>query len=120
MKDLTDFDRYPMGDPDRIPYNLTCSCHPNNGGSGICGCTMANTLVPNPKKYGEPKTNFITATEFTSNQVYSQGNKDNVSYVLNKNINILSNLIDIAEEHSSSSEELIEDAKKWLNELKNK
>lgn len=44
-------------DDDMVPYSETCSCNPKNGGSGICGCVMANTLVPNPKKYGSPKFN---------------------------------------------------------------
>jgi hypothetical protein len=42
---------------DMVPYSSTCSCNPLNGGSGICGCVMANTMVPNPKKYGTPKIN---------------------------------------------------------------
>ena len=42
---------------DMVPYSETCSCNPKNGGSGICGCVMANTLVPNPKKYGTPVIN---------------------------------------------------------------
>lgn len=37
--------------PDKVPYSQICSCNPENGGSGICGCTMANQLVDNPKKY---------------------------------------------------------------------
>lgn len=32
----------------KVPYHTICSCNPINGGSGICGCTMANTLVDNP------------------------------------------------------------------------
>jgi hypothetical protein len=42
---------------DMVAYSETCSCNPKNGGSGICGCVMANTLVPNPKKYGSSKIN---------------------------------------------------------------
>lgn len=42
---------------DMVPYSETCSCNPKNGGSGICGCVMANTMVPNPKKYGRPVIN---------------------------------------------------------------
>lgn len=26
-------------------YNEICSCNPKNGGSGICGCTMANNVI---------------------------------------------------------------------------
>jgi hypothetical protein len=39
-----------VGNPDKVPYFTICSCNPANGGSGICGCTMANTMVDNPKK----------------------------------------------------------------------
>ena len=28
-----------------ISYNDICSCNPKNGGSGICGCIMANQEV---------------------------------------------------------------------------
>lgn len=35
---------------DMVPYGEICSCNPKNGGSGICGCTMGNKLVPNPNK----------------------------------------------------------------------
>ena len=38
-------------EPDEVPYSSICSCHPKNGGSGICGCTMGNKMVSNPKKY---------------------------------------------------------------------
>jgi len=36
---------YPNTDNDMVPYHEICSCNPKNGGSGICGCTIANTLV---------------------------------------------------------------------------
>lgn len=42
---------YPIGvrgfqqPSDKVPYHTLCSCNPANGGSGICGCTMANTMV---------------------------------------------------------------------------
>lgn len=29
----------------KVPYYTICSCNPDNGGSGMCGCTMANKLV---------------------------------------------------------------------------
>jgi hypothetical protein len=29
----------------KVPYWTKCSCNPSNGGSGICGCTMANKWV---------------------------------------------------------------------------
>lgn len=31
---------------DLVPYSTICGCNPSKGGSGICGCTMANQLVP--------------------------------------------------------------------------
>ena len=121
MNENQDFNKYPMEEPDKIPYNLTCSCHPNNGGSGICGCVMANTMVDNPRKYGAPKTNIVTATDFiVSQRTFIAKSQDDEDYVLNKSINILSSLINIAEKDSKNSRELIEDAKEWLNELENK
>lgn len=35
---------------DMVPYGELCSCNPKNGGSGICGCVMANKLVPRNSK----------------------------------------------------------------------
>ena len=29
----------------KVPFYTKCSCNPENGGSGICGCTMANTMI---------------------------------------------------------------------------
>lgn len=44
-----DFPQFPTTtehrDSDRVPYHTLCSCNPANGGSGLCGCTMANKLV---------------------------------------------------------------------------
>lgn len=42
--------------PEEIPYHEICSCNPKNGGSGMCGCTMGNMMVKNPKKYGSGVT----------------------------------------------------------------
>jgi hypothetical protein len=50
-------------EPDEVPYHSICSCNPRNGGSGICGCIMANKMVPNPKKY---QTTLGTATTNTA------------------------------------------------------
>ena len=33
------------GDPGLVPYHTICSCNPANGGSGICGCVIANKMV---------------------------------------------------------------------------
>ena len=30
---------------EKVPYSLICSCNPANGGDGICGCTIGNTMV---------------------------------------------------------------------------
>jgi hypothetical protein len=38
---------YDGGKTDLVPYYTICSCNPANGGSGVCGCVMANTMVPN-------------------------------------------------------------------------
>lgn len=29
----------------RIQYAENCPCNPKNGGSGICGCTLANPFI---------------------------------------------------------------------------
>ena len=47
-------------EPDEVPYGSICSCNPTNGGSGICGCTIGNTMVSNPKKYGNGLISNIT------------------------------------------------------------
>jgi len=56
-------------EPDEVPFSSTCSCNPQNGGSGICGCIMANIMVRNPKKY--PTTlgtaNITTARTYGDN-----------------------------------------------------
>ena len=31
----------------KLRYGDICSCNPNNGGSGICGCTIANKFINN-------------------------------------------------------------------------
>ena len=54
--------------PDEVPYGTICPCNPSNGGSGICGCIMGNQMVPNPKKYGIPKTNLTTGTDTIINK----------------------------------------------------
>ena len=46
--------------PDQVPYNELCSCNPKNGGSGICGCTMANQMVDTYK------TEYITKLTYNS------------------------------------------------------
>lgn len=40
-----------------------CSCNPANGGSGICGCTIANNPI-NFNDY-DSKTNFIINPQIT-------------------------------------------------------
>jgi len=44
---LSDFRDYlPVkGDPGLVPFHTICSCNPANGGSGICGCVIANKMV---------------------------------------------------------------------------
>jgi hypothetical protein len=39
----------------KVPYHTIWSCNPINGGNGICGSTIANTLVDNPNNL---KTNI--------------------------------------------------------------
>lgn len=31
--------------PEMVPYSEICPCNPKNGGSGMCGCTIGNTMV---------------------------------------------------------------------------
>ena len=52
----------PCGLRDEVPYSEICSCNPKNGGNGICGCVMGGKMVPNPKKYGAPVSNWGTTT----------------------------------------------------------
>lgn len=50
----------PKTDDNLVPYHTVCSCSPKNGGSGVCGCTMANTLVDKKfwiNSYGTNTTN---------------------------------------------------------------
>jgi hypothetical protein len=132
MLDNKDFSEN-FGEPDEVPYAQTCSCHPSNGGSGICGCVMANRMVPNPKKYGYPKTNFTTTTDFVININQEEYNKEvekrDVEEIIetNRKINILSSLISIVdndhpefEEEHTTGWDLLENARLWLEELKNK
>jgi len=30
---------------EKVPYHTICSCNPANGGSGMCGCVIANQMV---------------------------------------------------------------------------
>lgn len=53
-------------EPAEVPYGVVCPCNPNNGGSGICGCTMGNIMVPNPKKYNAPISKWGTTTNVTA------------------------------------------------------
>jgi len=57
-------------EPDEVPFSSICSCNPQNGGSGICGCIMANIMVSNPKKYpttlGTANTSTITRIDLDS------------------------------------------------------
>ncbi len=32
----------------KVPFSTICPCNPANGGSGICGCIMGNTMVDKP------------------------------------------------------------------------
>lgn len=120
-------------EPDEVPYGETCSCNPKNGGSGICGCVMANRMVPNPKKHGYPKTNFTTTTDFIididGEGYIKEVEKRDAEEIIKTNvkINILSSLIEIIgnnhpefEEENTTGWDMMEAAKKWLEELKNK
>ena len=71
-------------EPYYIPYSSICGCNPMNGGSGVCGCTIGGTMVPNPKRGTIPIYTQTTATTITYNQPKEQvdhpshyGGKDN-------------------------------------------
>jgi hypothetical protein len=50
--------------PVKVPYHEICrACNPKFGGSGICGCTMANELVEHPIN------NTIITTTSTSTEI---------------------------------------------------
>ena len=46
---------------DKVPYGTICGCNPANGGSGICGCIMGNTMVP--KNYNTRSNLYTTTTD---------------------------------------------------------
>jgi hypothetical protein len=116
-----------FGEPDDVPYWQTCSCSPLNGGSGICGCIMANKMVPNPKKFESSLTTTIFNGSSSSyiKEVIKRKAEDIVEK--NRKINILASLIEVVKnDHPEFNEEnttgwdLIENANIWLEELKNK
>ena len=115
-----------FGEPDEVPYRQICSCNQSNGGSGMCGCIMANQMVKNPKKYG---SNTITFTNFNIKAYNEEVEKRKAEDIVDKNrkINILASLIEVVKnDHPEFNEEnttgwdLIENANIWLEELKNK
>lgn len=44
---------------EKVPYWTICSCNPANGGSGICGCVIANEMVD---KNSNTNSNINTST----------------------------------------------------------
>lgn len=62
------FASYVQPSPGKVPYNTICGCNPNNGGSGICGCTMANKLV-DPPAAGVQLKGWTTTVTFPSDQL---------------------------------------------------
>lgn len=112
------------GEPDEVPYSTLCSCNPSNGGSGICGCIMGNTMVKNPKKFGTSTTSTNNLTYF-NDFIKESTEQDPLEKIITNNskINILSTLIEITEKYKSKEDNdkvinFIDDAKKWLEELK--
>jgi hypothetical protein len=60
--------KYPWGpitpdtsNDEMVPYGTICGCNPANGGNGVCGCIMGNTMVPKTSK-----SNIYTSTTDTS------------------------------------------------------
>ena len=46
-----------------VTYGEICSCNPKNGGSGICGCVIANKLVSRREISILSKPNFYRITD---------------------------------------------------------
>lgn len=75
--DLYDRDSLPINNPypwvrndsipkdGKVPYWTKCSCNPANGGSGICGCVMANKMVDSDS---EPKNNLTNGSNWIVNE----------------------------------------------------
>ena len=60
-------DRYDHKLPDKVPYHTICGCNPENGGNGICGCTIGSVMVLMQKKYeGTIKSNTTTYSDTLS------------------------------------------------------
>ena len=75
-KSLADFQKPQwQGEPDMVPYGSICSCNPANGGSGICGCIMGNTMVKNPKK------GHITTTTTTTDKINITSSSSNLTNI---------------------------------------
>jgi hypothetical protein len=117
-------------EPGEVPYGEICSCNPKNGGSGICGCVMANRMVQNPEKYNSLNYNYISGTniEINTEDYEKEVEKRTAEEIVEKNrkINILSSLIEVVEndnpefsEENTTGLDLLENAKNWLEELKN-
>jgi hypothetical protein len=120
-------------EPDEVPYGEICSCNPKNGGSGICGCVMGNRMVKNPKKYNSSTFDYITTANTTNIELdlkdyEKEVEKRTAEEIVEKNrkINILSSLIEVVEndhlefnEENTTGWDLLENAKNWLEELKN-
>ena len=51
---------------EKQPFHVTCSCNPDNGGSGICGCTMVNMMVPKQTVTYQTYTPIISKEEGSS------------------------------------------------------
>jgi hypothetical protein len=52
-------DRYEYKETNYL--NINCGCNPENGGNGICGCTIGSVMVLMQKKYeGTTSTNKTT------------------------------------------------------------
>jgi hypothetical protein len=68
--DLQQHGKFPIytDSNDLVPYSAICGCNPSKGGSGICGCTMANQLVP--------KNQNVVSTLTTGKIILNESNRD--------------------------------------------
>ena len=119
---------FPNDEPDMVPYHTICTACKI---SRICGCSIGNTMVQNPKKHtiiSTDKTNLdikkFSSTEF-SEFFYpnkKHGNKKHEDIIEeNEHIFILKSLIEIIKfDHPGFDPNgLIGKAEKWYNNLIN-
>jgi len=59
LDSLQEINSYLTPQSNLVPYFEVCACNPKNGGSGMCGCTMGNNMVPKDFIYNETSTTTV-------------------------------------------------------------